>query len=71
MECERSGNGKRAREEQQGCSEVSGGSLQLADDDRPGKSAAIADGVDQREPAAAPAPVRIEVGSDQNVPMAA
>src|SRR5262245_64413081 len=52
MECERRRHGKRAGEEQQGGGEVSGGPFKLADDDRPGKSATIADGVDQREPAA-------------------
>jgi hypothetical protein len=71
MERERSCQGERAGKKEQGCGEVSRGPLQLADDDRPGKSTAIADGVDQASPAAAPVPVRIEDGSDQNVPMAA
>ena len=70
MERQRPSQGERTGKEQERRGEVSRCPLQLSNDDGPDKSTAIADGVDERDPAAAPVPVRIEVGSEE-VPMAA
>jgi len=67
MQRKRTTEGKSTGEEEKRSGEVAGGAPQLADDDRSCKSPAIADA----SPAAAPELVRIEVGCDQNVPMAA
>ena len=71
MERQRTGQGERAGKEQKRRGEVSRCSLQLPNDDGPDESTAIADGVDEREPRRGAGPARIEVGSDQKVPMAA
>jgi len=72
MQRKRTTEGKSTGEEEKRSGEVAGGAPQLADDDRSCKSPAIADVIEMSaSPAAAPELVRIEVGCDQNVPMAA
>ena len=70
MQRKRTTEGKSTGEEEKRSGEVAGGAPQLADDDRSCKSPAIADGIDECKPCRRAGAGR-EVGSDQNVPMAA